>query len=224
MDRPPPIVKPKRPYDRRRRQEQARRNRDRVIDSADRLFRRDGYGPATVSGIAADAGVSVDTIYKSFGGKPGLVRAVFQRALEGQGPIPAELRSDQLQADERDPRKIIRAWGSFTIELAPRAVPILLLIRAAASTDPELRDLLEELDDDRLRRMTENARRLHQAGHVRPGISIAQTADILWTYSSAELYELLVLRRGMALRQYGRFISDAMISALLPAQRQRDPG
>ena len=229
MDQPDPTVKTKRPYDRRRRQEQARRNRDRIIDSAEGLFRRDGYGPTTITAIASDAGVSVDTIYKSFGGKAGLVRAIFGRALEGQGPVPAEQRSDELQARERDARKIIRAWGAFTTELAPRAAPIVLLLRAAAGNDPEVQALLEELDANRLRRMTENARRLHDAGHLRPGLNVAQTADILWTYSSPELYELLVLRRGMPLAQYGRFIADAMINALLPARRsamqsgQREP-
>jgi len=128
MNQPDPTVKTKRPYDRRRRQERARRTRDRVIDSAEQLFRREGYGPTTIAAIAGDAGVSVDTIYKSFGGKAGLVRAIFGRALEGQGPIPAEQRSDQLQARERDARKIVRAWGAFTTELAPRAVPIVLLL------------------------------------------------------------------------------------------------
>ena len=92
----------------------------------------------------------------------------------------------------------------------------MLLLRAAASTDPEAQALLAEIDADRLRRMTENARRLHNAGHLRHGVTVRQTADILWTYSSPELYELLVLRRGMPLAQYGRFIADAMINALLP--------
>jgi hypothetical protein len=40
---------------------------------------------------------------------------------------------------------------------------------------------------------------------------------VLWTYSSAELYELLVLRRGMPLDQYGRFVTNAMTDALLPS-------
>ena len=165
--------------------------------------------------IAADAGVSADTIYKSFGGKPGLVRAIRTRALEGEGAVPAERRSDELQAREPDARKIIEAWGSLVTEIAPRAAPILLLIRAAAATDPEVLALLEEMDADRLRRMTENARRLLDAGHLRAGITLAQAADVLWTYSSPELYELLVLRRGWSPKRYGRFVADAMIHALL---------
>ena len=38
----------------------------------------------------------------------------------------------------------------------------------------------------------------------------------MWTYSSPELYELLVVTRGWPLERYGAFISEAMIAALLP--------
>jgi hypothetical protein len=64
--------------------------------------------------------------------------------------------------------------------------------------------------------MTDNARRLRDAGHLRPGMTLAAAADILWTYSSAELYELLVMRRGMPVDRYGQFVADAMAAALLP--------
>ncbi|MDQ1450095.1 MAG: hypothetical protein QOC79_3066 [Actinomycetota bacterium] len=208
-------VKKNRPYDGGRRRESARRNRDAIVEAAERRFLRDGYASTTVAAVAADAGVSVDTIYKAFGGKPGLVRAIRIRALEGEGPVPAEQRSDALHHGERDPRKIIRAWGALTAEVAPRVAPILLLIRSAAATDAEAVALLEEMDADRLRRMTDNARRLRDAGHLRRGITLARTADVLWTYSAAELYELLVLRRGWSPGRYGRFVADAMIDALL---------
>jgi AcrR family transcriptional regulator len=208
-------VKQKRSYDASRRQEQARRNRVRIIDVAERLFLGNGYRITTIAAIAVEAGVSADTIYKSFGGKAGLVRAIRARALEGEGTTPAEQRSDSLQAREPDPRKIIRAWGALSAELAPRAAPILLLIRDAAASDLEVRALLGEMDADRLRRMTENARRLRDAGHLRAGITLTRAADMLWTYSSPELYELLVLRRGWSPERYGRFIAEAMISVLL---------
>jgi AcrR family transcriptional regulator len=215
MTRRSATVKQKRAYDASRRQEQARRSRDRVVGAAERLFVRDGYGATTIAAIAADAGVSADTIYKSFGGKPGLVRAMRTRALEGEGPVPAEQRSDELHAHDHDARTIVEAWGALASEVAPRVAPILLLIRAAAATDPEVLTLQEEMDTDRLHRMTENARRLHDAGHLRDGITLAQAADVLWTYSSPELYELLVLRRGWLPEQYGRFVADAMTAALL---------
>ena len=211
----PGAVKPKRAYDASLRRKRAGQNRDRILDVAERRFLREGYASTTIAAITAEAGVSVDTVYKTYGGKPGLIRAIRARALLGSGPIPAEQRSDDLQAKEADPRKIIRGWGRFVTEIAPRSAPILLLVRDASRTDPELRALLEELDDDRLRRMTDNARRLSAAGHLRPRISLSDAATVLWTYSSPGLYELVVLRQGMSLRRYGRFVADAMIAALL---------
>jgi AcrR family transcriptional regulator len=215
MDSQPADVKPKRVYDASRRRELARRNQTKIVERAERRFLRDGYATTTVAAIAADAEVSADTIYKSFGGKPGLVRAIRARALQGERSVPAEQRSDELHANESDPAAIIQAWGALTAEVAPRVSPILLLIRDAAATDPEVGDLLEEMDADRLRRMTQNARRLLDAGHLRPGLKLAHAADVLWTYSSPELYELLVLRRGWTPQRYGRFIAAAMIEALL---------
>ena len=215
MDPPSPDVNPKRAYDASSRRERARRNQAKIIEHAERRFLRDGYATTTVAAIAADADVSADTIYKSFGGKPGLVRAIRTHALQGQRPVPAEQRSDELHAHESDPRAIIQAWGALTAEIAPRVSPILLLIRDAAANDPEVGALLGEMDADRLRRMTQNARRLLDAGHLRPGIELAHAADVLWTYSSPELYELLVHRRGWTPQRYGRFIAAAMIQALL---------
>jgi AcrR family transcriptional regulator len=215
MDHDASTVKKNRPYDASRRREAARRTRVAIIDAAERRFLRAGYASTTIAAVAADAGVSVDTIYKSFGGKPGLVRAIRNRALEGEGPVPAERRSDALHDGEHDPRTIIKAWGALTAEVAPRVAPILLLIRSAAATDAEAVALLDEMDADRLRRMTENARRLRDAGQLRRGITLARAADVLWTYSAPELYELLVLRRGWSRSRYGRFVAGAMIDALL---------
>jgi hypothetical protein len=90
-----------------------------------------------------------------------------------------------------------------------------LLVRSAAGADPELRGVLREIDAARLRRMTHNARRLRKAGHLRRGLSVSMAADIMWTYSSPELYELLVTRRGMTLRRYAHFVTEAMVAALL---------
>src|SRR5437868_15444698 len=135
MDSPKRAVKPKRRYDTTKRRAQASRNRDRIIDVAERHFLRDGYSATTITAIADDAGVSVDTIYKTFGGKAGLVRAIRTRALAGGGPVPAEQRSDALHARAISGREVIETWGALTAEIAPRAAPILLLVRDAAATD-----------------------------------------------------------------------------------------
>jgi hypothetical protein len=109
------------------------------------------------------------------------------------------------------------------MEVAPRVAPILLLVRVAASTDPEMANLRSEMDAQRLERMTNNARNLAAAGHLRDTVTVARAGEIMWTYSSPELYELLVLGRGWPLRLYADFIVDAMIAALLPSQTADPP-
>src|SRR5712691_497133 len=83
----------------------------------------------TIASIAEAADVSVETIYKRFGGKPGLVRAISEKGQEGAGPIPAEQRSDAMRTLERDPHAVMQRWGAFTTEVAPLAAPIALLLR-----------------------------------------------------------------------------------------------
>ena len=215
MERKESPVNQKRRYDSTRRRLQASQTRMAILEAARRLFLRDGFTQTTIAAIAAEVGVSADTIYKTFRGKPGLVRAICDEALGGDGPIPAGVRSDALQAEERDPRKIIRGWGTLTTEVSPRVSPILLLVRDAAGTDPVMARLKADLDMQRLERMTHNAHNLAAAGHLRPEFSEEAAGEIMWTYSSPELFELLVLIRGWPLERYGAFIAEAMIAALL---------
>jgi AcrR family transcriptional regulator len=215
MDRNGPDVNARRRYDSRRRENAARATRRAVVDAARDQFLSNGYAATTVVSIAASAGVSVETVYKGFGGKPGLVSAVAEDGLAGAGPVPAEVRSDELQRVEADPCSIIRGWGALAAEVAPRVCPTLLLLRDASS-DPEVARLKEQLDGARLERMTHNARGLADAGHLRDEVSVEHAAEVMWTYSSPELYELLVVVRGWPVERYGMFIAEAMVAALLP--------
>ena len=204
-------------YDATRRRDRANRARAEVIDAGARLFLAGGFAATTVTAIAQEARVSEETVYKSFGGKAGLVRAIWARALEGDGSVPAEQRSDLMRATERDPHEVIRRWGEFIIEVAPRVVPILLLIKTAASSDPQIAELAAEVDEQRLERMKRNARTLRDRRHLRSGMTLGEARDILWTYSSPELFELLVGRRGWSVERFGGFVADQLISALLPS-------
>jgi AcrR family transcriptional regulator len=210
-------VKAPRRYDSRRRRQQADRTRQDIIEAGRRLLLDEGYAGTTIGAIAEAAGASPETIYKSFGGKPGIVRAIWVQSLEGAGPIPAEERSDAIRATEHDPRALIRAWGAFVAEVAPRVAPIVLLIRAAASSDHRMAELLTEVDDQRLQRMTAGARTLFERGDLRSDVALDDARDILWTYTAPELYELLVIRRGWSAKRFGTFAAEQMIAALLPA-------
>ena len=209
-------VKRQRRYDATRRRARALQTHASIVDAAERLFVRDGFQSTTILAVAAAAGVSQETIYKRFGGKAGLVRAIRERGLAGEGPLHAERRSNALQKNERDPRRIIEGWGQLTIEVAPKVMPILQLVAAGAGKDPEMARLRQELDDARLARMRDNARRLAVAGHLRDGVRPNEAADVLWACSSPELYDLLVGRRRWPLARYARFIADVMVAGLLP--------
>jgi AcrR family transcriptional regulator len=211
-------VKPRR-YDASRRRAQARRTRQAIIDAARHRFLRDGYAVTTIASIAADADASPDTIYKSFGGKAGLLRAMCADALSGAGPVPAEQRSDAMQAAESDPAKLLRGLGRLTAEVAPRIAPLLLLLATAAETDPALTELQAELEDARLSRMTQVARTLASKTPLRAGRTVDETADIMWTYSSPELYRMVVLTRGWTPERYGEFVGESLVDALLEGDR-----
>jgi AcrR family transcriptional regulator len=210
-----PEVKTRRRYDASRRRERAARTREAVLVAARRQFLDDGYAATTVARIAAEADTSVETIYKAFGGKSGIVRALWLRGLDGEGPVPAPGRSDALSSSETDPARVLRGWGRFITEVSPLVAPIMLLIRDAAATDPEMATLLAEAEHQRRNRMLHNARRLKERGWLRTGVSIAAATDVLWTYSSPELYDLLVVRSRWSLRRYGAFVGDALVAALL---------
>jgi hypothetical protein len=45
-------------------------------------------------------------------------------------------------------------------------------------------------------------------------VSVAEARDALWTYNSAELYQLLVIERKWSAKRYCRWVTDALTAAL----------
>jgi AcrR family transcriptional regulator len=82
-------VKPKRPYNSPRRQEQAAATRRSVLEAARRLFERDGYAATTMEAIATEAGVALKTVYVIFVTKSGLLRALWDVLLKGDDDAAA---------------------------------------------------------------------------------------------------------------------------------------
>ena len=209
----PQRVKTRR-YDASRRRAAARQRRESILDAAHELMLRHGYAATTIAGIATAAGVSPETIYKTLGGKTGVVRALFHRALEGAGTVPAEQRSDRLRGVSTGD-ELVAGWAQLGSEVAPRGAPLVILLRDAAASDPQARTVLEDIDQSRMVRMRDNARALIATGDVRPGLTLADVTDVLFTVSSAEMYELLVIRRGWSARRFARFQRETMAAALL---------
>jgi len=207
-------VKGSRTYDAATRRARAEERREATLQAAAESFLRDGYAATTVDRIAESAGVSAATIYKTYGGKAGLVRTLCERALAGEGPTPAEERSDALRS-RAAPREILEGWGRLLAEVAPRVAPLLLVLRQARA-DPDAAALDDALDAARLTRMDENAAALVAAGRLRDGVSQQQARDVLWLSTSPELYDLLVDQRGWTMEAFSRFVTELMAGALLP--------
>ena len=217
-------VKSRRPYDSSGRRSQARRARADIIDNARELFIEHGYTGTTMVAIAARAGVSVETIYKSIGNKPAVMKAVLDVAIVGdddnvpmlERPLVAQLRS------EPDPRQLFARYGHHIVESWPRQVPLQLILRTAATVDADAQRQWQAAQDERLTGMTAFANDLAQRGFLRQDVDVAEARDVLWTLTAPEQYEILVLQRGWAIERVGRFITDAMIGTLLPPNASAD--
>ena len=192
-------VNARRAYDSSRRRERARHAHDALLDAALTRFLDQGFTATTIESIAADAGVSPATIYKTYGGKPGLVRALCERALGGQGRCPPSSDPTRSSGSETDPRKVIEGWGRLTAEVAPRIAPLLLLLprRGRLVTQrppPARRPRRQPPAQDAPQRPLPRRRWPPDRGSA-----CADATDVLWTYSSPELFDLLVRRRRWSL-------------------------
>lgn len=210
-------VNGRRTYNSERRQEQARQNRRTVLAAAHRLFVADGYAATTISAVAAEAGVSVETVYKAFGNKPGLVKAAFDVAVVGDDEAVPMLQREFVRrtAAEPDPRIKMEGYGEHVAEVGARTGLILLAVRAAAATDPGAFEVWQHLQTERLTGMTVFARHLHDGGFLRDGVSVNEARDVLWTHNSVELWDLLVNQRAWPKRRFGRWIAQQLTAALL---------
>jgi AcrR family transcriptional regulator len=210
-------VKRTRTYNSSRRQDQARQTRAAVLAAASRAFFAQGYSAATVPAIAAAAGVSVETVYKAFGNKAGLLKAVFDVAIVGDDePIPLQQRDVVARIHaEPDGAKKLQIYCTEYVKRAARAVPVQLLVREAAASDAGASDVFLQLQRERLTGMTAFANHLRDAKVVRKGVTTAEARDVLWLFTAPEVYERLVIERGWTPKRLGEWLTTQLVAALL---------
>jgi AcrR family transcriptional regulator len=211
-------VKSRRRYDSTRRRQAAAQTRRDIVTAAGRLFRDGGYG-VPMTAIAAEAGVVVETVYRIFGSKAGLVRAVVEALLAG-GAARAERRVEERPAiraviEERDPRRRIERWAATQPGIHRRAGPLLRAVRAGAASDPELARLWSELEAWRLEGQGRLVERLAADGALRRDRTVARSRDVLFTLSSLGVHDLLVLERGWTGAEYEAWLAESLVRELL---------
>ena len=208
----------KRSYDASGRREQARARRLGMVLAARDLFERDGYRPTTIAAIAAQAGVSAESVYKSFGSKAALAKAVFDIALAGDDePVPVAARpAMQAIRDEPDVRRRIAMFTEGLAQRQARSAKVQILIRDGRHADDSLAPVWAKLHDEGLTGMTVLGRQLLETGQLRDGIDLAEVRDVLWNYLAIDHYERLVLGQGWSRERYARWLAHAITGALCP--------
>jgi hypothetical protein len=81
--------------------------------------------------------------------------------------------------------------------------------------DPELRALWQEIAERRAANMGLLAAELAATGALRPELSVAEAADVLWSMNSPEFYLMLVDQRGWDPDHYQQWLADAWQRLLL---------
>jgi AcrR family transcriptional regulator len=208
----------KRPYDGSGRQEAARARRHAVVLSARDLFERDGYRATTIAAIATASKVSSEMVYKSFGSKSALAKAVFDLAVAGDDePVPVRDRPSALAVrTEPEARRKIALFVDGLVERLQRSVKVQIMIRDGRHVDDALIPIWEQVLSEGLTGMEMLGRQLLDTGQLKQNLTLAEIRDVLWNYLAIDHYERLVLVRGWRIVDFQLWLTAAITDALCP--------
>ncbi|WP_433383491.1 TetR/AcrR family transcriptional regulator [Actinoplanes sp. CA-142083] len=203
----------RRVYDNTRRAEQARLTRRRVLEAARALLVEHGSAAVTVRDVATHAGVSVETVYKTFGTKAALIKDVYDVTLAGDDePIPMIDRPEiQAVFAASTPAGKLASYASAARRVGERVGPLLAKLHGG---DPDLAGFRETTNQERLIGAGAIVGHLAETGGLRAGVEPGRARDIVWTLIAPEVYELLVGERGWSPDEYEQWLARALADAL----------
>jgi AcrR family transcriptional regulator len=212
-------------YRSRRREEQARQTRLRILDAATALFLERGYAGATMRGVAAAAGVSVPTVELGFGTKARLLKAAIDVAIAGDDeavPVLDRGWTDVAQ-DAVTVEGLLAVVAEVLTAAQTRSAGLVLAVFEGARTDPDLADLAAQ----RTRQRAGTARWLVEAmarvTPLRPDQTQSEAVDGLWALMEPALFDRLVRHRGLTTDEYARWFARAARRLLVPDPTERNP-
>jgi AcrR family transcriptional regulator len=210
----PGDVKPRRLYRSERRREQAEETRERVLRAAARLFSERGFESATIAAIAAEAGVSPETVYAGFRNKRSLLGELVRTAVRGGDPSPVpEQPGPRALAAATDQRQQLRLFAADISRRLERAGPLVGVVSAASRTEPELAELLAKLHQERLENLRVLVAALLANGPLR--LEPEAALETVWAIASPDLHELLTRGRGWTRERYCDWLAESLEALLL---------
>jgi AcrR family transcriptional regulator len=213
------VVKGSRRYVSPHRRAQAEQTRRGIIEAAGRLFLVHGYAGTTMTAIAAEAGVVVETVYRAFDAKAALFRAVVEAALAG-GVERAERPVEERPAiakmiAETDPYRQVEMYAATQPGIQTQGGPLFRALRDARGLDPELARVWDDMEAWRRQGQGRFAELLASRGALRSGLSADEAGDIVYALCSLAVHDILVLERKWSLRRYEEWLAGALKRELL---------
>lgn len=210
--------KPKRPYNSKRRQEQARHTQRLIAESARQLFDDRGYAGATIDAIATAAGVAPETVYSTFGSKRKILSYLMSIAVGGDDqPIQLLNRPDpQATLREVNQQRQLTLFAEGITSILGRVAPLFQIMRTAAKTEPEIAEMLEHILQERWQNLGAFVQRLAENDPLREGMDISLATDTVWAITSPELFSLLTVDRSWSKAQYIEWLASSLARLLLP--------
>ena len=211
----------RRPYHSPLRREQAATTRRQILEAAERLFERQGYGATTMNAIAAEAGVAPKTVYLAFETKSGILRALWNlRIRAGTEELPiAEQPWYREVLEAKEPERQLRLNARNSREAKLRVASLLGVIHTAAPLDADIAALWERIFAEYHANQGVIVESLADKRALRPDLDLKQATDILWTINHPHIWELLVRERGWSPEQYEQWTGDVACSQLLKPKR-----
>ena len=196
------------------RQAEAARTRAAIVDAAASLFSRDGYPATTMTSIAREAGVSVQSV-RLAGTKAALLVAAFERTFAGdegrhslsERPAMAEIMA---RADSAD---ALRGWLDYVAEANRRTAGLTQAMAVAAETDPVARAAVADLDARRRADIGLAARWAEERGML-PADAVEEATDELNHLVGPETYDFFVSRSGWGDVRYRAWMERALMSLI----------
>ena len=206
---------PRRSYNAAGRRAAAERSRHAVVLACRDLLIKDGYQATTIRAVAERAGVSPEMIYKAFGGKQQLMKAVYDVTLAGDlEPNPMAQRAMVMRVQQPpDPRERIELIAKFVRDFHDRLGGILTVLTEA---DPEVAEVRATTENERLADVRAFVARLASEGHLRPTTSVALATDACWTLTSPQVFNQLTQARSWSPDTYQQWLAEMLMVTLLP--------
>lgn len=208
----------KRPYDARRRRERAEAERlatrRRVVDAARDLFLSRGYRATTMTDIAREAGVALQSVYTAGRSKAELLHLVTDVAVAGDDADVMVIDRPEFDAvaAERDTVRQVQMLSAAIAATLERLAPVWIAYREAAAVDPKAAANL--VAAHRRRRETFGAM-IRMIDEPRLRHSYELSADTMWAVGSVDVFLLLRHVLGWDAAQYADWLRDTLVDQLV---------